>query len=138
MKLNTKAPTRFALSMSIAASLALTSPLAFAADEKTEKKDATPVTEPAKKTEPQKPEAKSEESKAATSEAQSEVEKNAAEKRAKLLKDAQAALDESNKALKALDEGKKDEALAALAEVTAKLDSVVVRDPNLALAPVTG
>ena len=67
---------------------------------------------------------------------QAEVQKTEADKRAQLLKNAQAALDETNKALEALDQGKKDEALAALEKVTGKLDLIVARDPQLALAPV--
>ncbi len=54
-----------------------------------------------------------------------------------MLKDAQAAIDETQKALDALDQGKKDEALAALERVTGKLDLILARDPKLALAPVS-
>ncbi len=86
---------------------------------------------------PQKAESQSEPSKAVNPQVQSEVEKNAAEKRAQLLKDAQGALDETQKALDSLDQGKKDEALAALEKVTGKLDLIVARDPKLALAPVS-
>ncbi len=61
----------------------------------------------------------------------------AAEKsRATVIKDAVAALTEINKALAALDENKKQEALDALAAATGKLELVVSRDPALALAPV--
>jgi hypothetical protein len=57
-----------------------------------------------------------------------------AEKRATLLKDAQAALEETRNALDALDKGDKQAALAALERATGKLDMVVARDPNLARA----
>ena len=39
--------------------------------------------------------------------------------------------------LDALDQGKKDDALAALERVTGKLDLILARDPKLALAPVS-
>ena len=60
----------------------------------------------------------------------------AAEKRQKLAADAFTALDETNHALKLLEEKKNDEALSALAAVTGKLELIVARDPKLALAPV--
>lgn len=58
------------------------------------------------------------------------------EKRKKLLNDATRALAETETALKALDEGDSEAALEALAVATGKLQSVVARDPDLALAPV--
>ena len=58
------------------------------------------------------------------------------EKRKTLLKDATNALDKTKEALKALDDGDSDAALEALAVATGKLQSVVARDPELALAPV--
>ena len=58
------------------------------------------------------------------------------EKRKTLLKDATSALDKTKEALKALDDGDSDAALEALAVATGKLQSVVARDPDLALAPV--
>lgn len=58
------------------------------------------------------------------------------EKRKKLLDDATRALEETETALTALDEGDTDAALEALAVATGKLESVVARDPALALAPV--
>jgi hypothetical protein len=60
----------------------------------------------------------------------------AAEKRKKLFADAAAALAETRKALKALDNKKSDVALKALEEATGKLDLIVARDPKLAQAPV--
>jgi hypothetical protein len=90
-----------------------------------------------RKTETKPAEPKSQESKATESTIQSEVEKSAAAKRAQLLKDAQAALEETNQAIQALDQGRKDEALAALEKVTGKLDLIIARDPALAFAPVS-
>lgn len=85
---------------------------------------------------PAKPQAQSE----ATQSVQSKVDKQTvdavAEKRKKLIADATAALAETHKALKALENKKNAEALKALAEVTGKLDLIVARDPKLAQAPV--
>jgi hypothetical protein len=58
------------------------------------------------------------------------------ERRKKLLDDATRALEETEAAVKALDEGDTQAALDALAVATGKLESVVARDPALALAPV--
>jgi hypothetical protein len=116
-------PTPAATASATPAATATASPVAPAAGEN---KAAAPKAEP-----------KSEQATAVNPEVQSEVEKKAAEKRAQLLKDAEATLDETRKAVEALDQGKKDEALAALERVTGKLDLIVARDPNLALAPVS-
>ena len=59
-----------------------------------------------------------------------------AEKRKEILSDATAALRETENALKALDEKKNKEALAALEGAVGKLDIVLARAPHLALAPV--
>ena len=58
------------------------------------------------------------------------------ERRKTLLNDATRALEETEAAVKALDEGDTQAALDALAVATGKLESVVARDPALALAPV--
>lgn len=58
-----------------------------------------------------------------------------AEKRKKITAEAMAAVSETHNALKALDEGKKDDALAALERATGKLELILARDPKLALAP---
>ena len=119
-------------------SLLLNLPAAFAADPQAKASPSPTPVEAAKPTPtPQKAEAQSEQSKAVNPQVQSEVEKQAADKRAQLLKDAQSAIDETQKALDALDQGKKDEALAALEKVTGKLDLILARDPKLALAPVS-
>lgn len=58
------------------------------------------------------------------------------EKRKEVLADANAAIDETKKALQALDKGNTEEALAALETATGKLELILVRDPSLSLAPV--
>jgi hypothetical protein len=60
----------------------------------------------------------------------------AAEKRRKITEDAMAAVNETNKALKLLDEKKAEDALASLERATGKLELILARDPELALAPV--
>lgn len=59
-----------------------------------------------------------------------------AERRKKLVDDAVRALDETRKALKALDDGDTEGALESLAVATGKLELVVARNPRLALAPI--
>ncbi|TDL74873.1 YfdX family protein [Palleronia sediminis] len=58
------------------------------------------------------------------------------ERRAALLNDATRALEETENALNALDDGDTEAAVDALAIATGRLQSVVARDPGLALAPV--
>lgn len=60
----------------------------------------------------------------------------AAAKRQDVVKEAVVAIAETENALRALNAGKKDEALAALEKATGKLELVLARDPALALAPV--
>jgi hypothetical protein len=67
---------------------------------------------------------------------QVEVDQEAAERRKAMFEEARSALDATNAALKALDEGKTKEALDALALATGKLEILLARDPDLALAPV--
>lgn len=85
---------------------------------------------------PTKPQAQSEASQSVQPTVDKQTADAAAEKRKKLIADATAALAETKKALKALENKKSDEALKALAEVTGKLDLIVARDPKLALTPV--
>ena len=134
--MNTNIPniTKMTMVALIASIVAAYSPSALGADDTAVSTKST--AEEVKKTETKKAEPKSQESKATESTIQSAVEKSAADKRAQLLKDAQSALEETNKAVQALDQGKKDEALAALEKVTGKLDLIIARDPALALAPV--
>lgn len=63
--------------------------------------------------------------------------KQAAEKRQKIASEALAALQETTNALKALDEGKTEDALASLEKATGKLEIVLAREPRLAFAPVS-
>ena len=71
---------------------------------------------------------------------QPEVDKEAADKKTehlkKVVKNAVTAVKETEKALKALEEEKEDEALAALEVATGKLEIVLARAPELSLAPV--
>ena len=64
-----------------------------------------------------------------------QVQNQAEEKRKSLLTDATSAIQETESALKHLDEGKNKEALAALERSTGKLDIILARDPSLTLAP---
>ena len=57
------------------------------------------------------------------------------EKRKTLIADATSAIQETQAALKHLDEGKTKEAVAALERATGKLDIILARDPKLELAP---
>jgi hypothetical protein len=57
------------------------------------------------------------------------------DKRKTLLADATSAIEETQAALKHLDNGKTKEALAALERATGKLDVILARDPTLELAP---
>lgn len=85
---------------------------------------------------PAKPQAQSEASRSIQSKVDKQTADAAAEKRKKLFADATAALAETHKALKALENKNNDAALKALAEVTGKLDLIVARDPKLAQTPV--
>ncbi len=100
-------------------------------DQGSANREAPPNTAERRKAEP-----RSEESRSMDPKVQMELERMEAEKRATLLKDAQAALDETRNALASLDRGDKTAALAALERAGGKLDLVVSRDPGLALAPV--
>ncbi len=58
-----------------------------------------------------------------------------ADKRKQITSEAVSAIDETRTALKCLDENKKDKAIQALERATGKLDLILARDSNLALAP---
>jgi len=60
-----------------------------------------------------------------------------AEKRKEITSEAQEALNETRNALRALDAGKKEDALSALERATGKLDIILAREPSLSLAPTT-
>jgi len=66
----------------------------------------------------------------------SKTDENAAEHRKKILSEATVAISESRKALKALDEGKTEEAIKALELATGKMALIIARDPELALAKI--
>lgn len=66
-----------------------------------------------------------------------EASKQIAEKRAALIEDAVRSIEESRTAVTALDEGDIEAALEALAVATGKLDIIVAREPELALAPIS-
>ena len=83
--------------------------------------------------EPPKAESKSSQPNSVEPEVQNEIGKMDAEKRAKLIAEAQSAFDETRSAIAALD---KQAALASLKRATGKLDLIVARDRTLALAPV--
>jgi len=67
--------------------------------------------------------------------AEPQTQKETEDKRKALMADATSAIQETQAALKALDEGKTIPAIAALERATGKLDLILARDPNLELAP---
>lgn len=71
----------------------------------------------------------------ATAKPDTQTQSQIEEKRRTLLADATSAIQETQAALKYLDEGKTREALAALERATGKLDVILARDPKLELAP---
>ncbi|CUI01784.1 YfdX family protein [Leisingera aquaemixtae] len=68
---------------------------------------------------------------------QNEANAQVDEKRNALIADATEALEKTEEALTALDEGDTQAAIDALALATGKLETVVAREPDLALAPVS-
>ena len=64
-----------------------------------------------------------------------ESEKDADNRREAILAEATQALEQTEQALKALEEKRTDDALEALATATGKLDLLIAREPDLALAP---
>ena len=83
-----------------------------------------------------KPEAQPQVTQSVQPEINKKTDEIAAEKRKQLMSDAQSAIAETEKALQALKENKKKEALDALAIATGKLELVLARNPKLALAPI--
>lgn len=71
----------------------------------------------------------------ANSTAEQQKQAQTAEKRKQITAEAMSAVSETRNALKALDDGKKDDAISALERATGKLDIILARDPKLALAP---
>jgi hypothetical protein len=72
---------------------------------------------------------------AGTTNAASQTLDETQEKRKTLMADATSAIQETQAALKTLDEGKTNQAIAALERATGKLDLILARDPKLELAP---
>ena len=85
---------------------------------------------------PKKPEAQPQVTQSVQPEINKKADEIAAEKRTHVMSDAQSAIAETEKALQALKENKKKEALDALAIATGKLELVLARNPKLALAPI--
>jgi hypothetical protein len=70
-----------------------------------------------------------------TPKAEPQTQKETEEKRKALMADATSAIQETQAALKTLDEGKTSQAIAALERATGKLDLILARDSKLELAP---
>ena len=85
---------------------------------------------------PKKPEAQPQANQSVQPKVDKKTADAAAEKRKFLLSDAQSAIAETRKALQALEDKKEREAVDALAVATGKLELVLARNPQLALAPV--
>lgn len=75
-------------------------------------------------------------SKAMAGEVKGQAEREISQQRKKILDEAVSAIQETKKALKALEDKKSDEALKALERATGKLNILLARDPHLALAPI--
>jgi len=85
---------------------------------------------------PEKAQEKSAESQAVQTQVEQSSADKVAEQRKKITEDAVAAIEQTQKALQALNDGKTDEATKALEVATGKLELVLARDPKLALVPV--
>ncbi len=84
----------------------------------------------------QKAEKQAAETQAVQPKVDANIAKQSAEERHKIVSEAVEALANTEKALIALDENKKDEALKLLAKVTGELEVILAREPDLALAPI--
>jgi YfdX protein len=83
-----------------------------------------------------KPQEKSTESESVQPQVDKKTTDEATKKREEIIGEASAALKETEKALKALDEKKNKEALAALEVAVGKLELILAREPELAFAPI--
>jgi len=83
---------------------------------------------------PAAPEKRSESSQSVQKQVEKKSADEAIERRKKIVADATDAIAETQRALKALEEQKKDEALNSLALATGKLELILARDPKMALA----
>ena len=86
---------------------------------------------------PEKAQDKSAESKAVQTQVDQSAADRVAGQRKKIVEEAVAAIEQTQKALQALNEGKTDDALKALEATTGKLELILARDPKLALVPVS-
>ncbi|MGC3975629.1 MAG: YfdX family protein [Nitrospira sp.] len=82
------------------------------------------------------PQSKSVPNKPITGAAKGQAEQETSQQRKKILEEAVSAIQETKKALKALDDKKPDEALKALERATGKLNILLARDSQMALAPI--
>ena len=71
-----------------------------------------------------------------TGAAKGQAEQETSQQRKKILEEAVSAIHETKKAQKALDDKKPEDALKALERATGKLNILLARDPQLALAPI--
>jgi hypothetical protein len=85
---------------------------------------------------PEKEQEKSAESQAVQTQVDQASAEKAASQREKIVEEAVAAIEQTQKALQALNDGKTDDALKALEVATGKLELILARDPKLALVPV--
>jgi len=82
------------------------------------------------------PQTKSGANKPLTGAVKGQAEHETSQQRKKILDEAVSAIQETKKALKALEDKKSDQALKALERATGKLNILLARDPHLALAPL--
>lgn len=104
--------------------LAFAAPVAAIAADTTASQTAAPVAQP-----------KDTASKEANSKVEQRKDDQTAEKRKQVISEAMSALNETQNALKALDDRKNQDAIAALERATGKLEIILAREPKLALAP---
>ena len=71
-----------------------------------------------------------------TEKVESKKQQETSKKRKQIIQEAVDAINQTNKALRALEDNKPKEALAALEEATGKLELILAREPDLALAPI--
>ena len=122
----------FALCMLAALSFAF-APTVTAQDNANQKTDASSETSEATQ---QKPEKQSETTESVQEDVDKSAKDDADEKKKSLVKEAVSAVEKTRDALKALEDGKTDEALKTLESVTGKLEPVLARNPGLSYVPV--
>lgn len=82
------------------------------------------------------PETQSTETQSVQEKVDAKTDDEVGEKRKEIISEATAAVAQTRDALQALEDGKTEEALAALEKVTGKLALIIAREPELALAPL--